>query len=76
MPGEKNALSNQPLTVECPACGTALKWSQTNPNRPFCSESCRNKDFVAWANEENVVPGNSMYDDLLSDDLGDGNDGF
>ncbi len=55
--------------VACPSCSSKNEWTTDNPNRPFCSESCRNKDFVAWANEENVMPGNSVYDDFLSDDL-------
>lgn len=68
---------NDSPTVNCPTCQTAVKWSQDNPNRPFCSERCRNQDFVAWANEENRVPGNQMYDDLLSGDLnGDDNSGY
>lgn len=58
-----------PLTVSCPCCNATVAWVKTNPNLPFCSERCRNQDFVAWANEENIMPGNSMYDDLLSDDL-------
>jgi endogenous inhibitor of DNA gyrase (YacG/DUF329 family) len=44
-------------------------WSSDNPNRPFCSESCRNKDFIAWSEEENRLAGSSTYDDLLSGDL-------
>lgn len=60
---------NKTILVPCPACKTKIEWSTGNPNRPFCSDRCRNKDFVAWANEENVMPGNSVYDDLLSDDL-------
>lgn len=55
--------------VQCPNCKTPIKWSEDNENRPFCSESCRNKDFIAWANEENIMAGNSVYDDVLSDDL-------
>lgn len=55
--------------VKCPCCGTEITWSSDNPNRPFCSETCKNKDFVGWANEEHIIEGNTMYDDLLSDDL-------
>ncbi|MEE8058628.1 MAG: DNA gyrase inhibitor YacG [Pseudomonadales bacterium] len=55
--------------VRCPVCNTKTAWSTNNTNRPFCSERCRNKDFVAWANEENVMAGDSDYDDVLSDDL-------
>ncbi len=62
-------MADKPLTVKCPSCGTKTPWSNSNPNRPFCSEQCRNKDFVSWANEENVISGNSMFDDLMSEDL-------
>jgi endogenous inhibitor of DNA gyrase (YacG/DUF329 family) len=55
--------------VPCPNCKTPTPWSENNSHRPFCSESCRNKDFIAWANEEKVMKGNSVYDDILSDDL-------
>lgn len=57
--------------IACPQCGTRSLWSKENPHRPFCSASCRNHDFVSWAKEERVMKGNSLYDDLLSGDLGD-----
>ena len=55
--------------IKCPGCGAETLWSTDNPNRPFCSEQCRNKDFIGWANEEKVIAGHSLYDDLLSGDL-------
>jgi len=55
--------------VNCPGCKTPIVWRTDNPHRPFCSESCSNKDFIAWANEDNAVPGNPDYDDILSNDL-------
>jgi uncharacterized protein len=57
------------LTVKCPGCAAEVVWDQNNPNRPFCSERCRNKDFIGWANEEQVIGGDTQYDDVLSDDL-------
>jgi len=57
------------LSVQCPGCGTSVLWSRDNPHRPFCSERCRNQDFIAWANEEQVIGGDNSYDDLLSEDL-------
>ncbi|WP_019531243.1 DNA gyrase inhibitor YacG [Dasania marina] len=57
------------LTIECPSCKRKLQWDTNNPYRPFCAQSCKDKDFVAWANEENLIGGNSVYDDLLSGDL-------
>lgn len=57
------------LEINCPACQKKLIWDSENPNRPFCSSVCKDKDFVGWANEEKVIAGNSLYDDILSDDL-------
>lgn len=56
-------------TVRCPTCKAPTPWNPDNPFRPFCSETCKNKDFIDWANEEKNIPGNSVYDDVLSDDL-------
>lgn len=61
--------SASPPTVACPGCGTATPWSAENPSRPFCSERCRNQDFIGWANETHTIPGDSDFDDLLSGDL-------
>lgn len=71
---EAKAISEQVGTdgavrVNCPTCQAPVVWSTDNPHRPFCSERCRNKDFVAWANEDNTIAGNSTYDDYLSEDL-------
>lgn len=55
--------------VKCPGCGTAVAWTTENPSRPFCSERCRNEDFVGWANETHSIPGDETFDDLLSGDL-------
>lgn len=55
--------------IDCPACQAKVKWSSTDPNRPFCSDRCKNLDFVGWANEEKKMAGNSVYDDVLSNDL-------
>jgi endogenous inhibitor of DNA gyrase (YacG/DUF329 family) len=60
---------SKPLTVPCPGCGNSQVWSRENPHRPFCSERCRNRDFIAWANQEQVINGDNSYDDLLSEDL-------
>ncbi len=60
---------NTPKTIPCPNCKTPVIWDKNNTNRPFCSDSCRNKDFIGWANEEKVMKGNSLYDGVLSDDL-------
>lgn len=57
------------LTVPCPQCKTELVWDANNPFRPFCSDSCKNYDLIAWANEEHNIPGDSLHDDVLSRDL-------
>lgn len=56
-------------TVKCPGCGKQTVWRKDNPDRPFCSASCRNQDFVAWANEDHRIPGQPDFDDILSQDL-------
>lgn len=59
--------------VACPRCGAKSEWSKANPHRPFCSDRCRNEDFISWANEGNGIPGDSTYDDLLSEQLDQNN---
>ena len=39
-------------TVSCPSCGGDSIYGNLNPNRPFCSERCRNIDLGNWANED------------------------
>lgn len=60
---------NKPPRVKCPGCGAESSWSSANPLRPFCSQRCKDKDFIAWANEEQLIHGNSDYDDILSEDI-------
>lgn len=57
------------LTVNCPSCQTKVNWSNASTHRPFCSQSCHDKDFIKWANEEQVIAGNPSYDDILSSEL-------
>ena len=44
------------VTVNCPQCGAALSWDQSNPYRPFCSERCKLIDLGQWASESYRVP--------------------
>jgi endogenous inhibitor of DNA gyrase (YacG/DUF329 family) len=60
---------NQPLVVQCPNCKIDVVWSEDSPFRPFCSERCRNTDFIGWANEEHQLPGDISMDDLMSEDI-------
>ena len=55
------------LEVKCPSCSQQVEWVEQNTFRPFCSETCKNKDFVGWANEEKKLSGNNIYDDIFSD---------
>ena len=55
----------------CPNCGTEVPWSPDNPERPFCSARCKHSDFIDWADEKQVIPGNPGYDELFSQDLED-----
>lgn len=58
-----------PLTVKCPKCGKDVEWKPENRFRPFCSERCKLIDLGDWASEENKIPGNPSYDDLMSDEF-------
>jgi endogenous inhibitor of DNA gyrase (YacG/DUF329 family) len=48
-----------------------VKWTQSNPDRPFCSERCKLIDLGAWADEQHSIPGDVDGDenDVLSGDL-------
>lgn len=60
-------------TVPCPGCGVDTAWSTDNPHRPFCSKRCKDSDFIAWADEKQVIPGSPVYDEILSESLNDPN---
>lgn len=55
--------------LQCPTCKGKVLWNDDFPHRPFCSERCKLIDFGDWASEKNSIAGNSIYDDLLSDDV-------
>ncbi|TYP00303.1 hypothetical protein EDC39_101469 [Geothermobacter ehrlichii] len=44
------------MAVRCPSCGKKTSY-YGNPQRPFCSERCRNLDLGAWADESYRIPG-------------------
>ena len=58
-----------PRIITCPTCNKRVKWTMSNPDRPFCSERCKLIDLGAWANEQHSIPGNPDQDDVLSGDL-------
>jgi endogenous inhibitor of DNA gyrase (YacG/DUF329 family) len=55
-------------TIACPRCGEKTVWSDTNEHRPFCSDRCKNSDFIAWANEEQKISEDNDYSDFMTED--------
>lgn len=49
-------MPSTPLAVSCPACGKATVFAQSNPWRPFCSETCKLVDLGQWAQERYRIP--------------------
>ena len=41
--------------VRCPTCGAATTWRE-NPQRPFCSLTCRLIDLGVWLDERYRIP--------------------
>jgi uncharacterized protein len=50
--------------VTCPGCGTRAPWAG-NPDRPFCSLTCRLIDLGDWLDERFRIPGPRQPDDGL-----------
>lgn len=59
-------MSNK-VQVFCPKCKTEFVWDldnpASNPHRPFCSASCKNSDFLKWANGEYKISRPLTMDD-------------
>ena len=51
----------------CPRCGGAVVW-QGNPNRPFCSLSCRLIDLGVWLDERYRIAGEPISTDPSPED--------
>jgi len=47
--------------VRCPTCGLTTSWND-NPERPFCSRTCRLVDLGVWLGEGYIVRGDSPDD--------------
>ncbi len=43
--------------VRCPQCGEDALWAPENPNRPFCSERCKQIDLGCWAGDSYRIAG-------------------
>jgi|1185.fasta_scaffold1218520_2 endogenous inhibitor of DNA gyrase (YacG/DUF329 family) len=54
----------------CPTCGEPARW-EDNPDRPFCSERCRDVDLGRWATEDyRVDAGNADTAEFDEDESG------
>ena len=58
-----------PRIVTCPTCQQRVKWTSSNPYRPFCSERCRLIDLGAWADGQHAIPVDADDDELLSGEV-------
>ncbi len=56
-----------PRSHHCPRCDASVVW-KGNPNRPFCSLSCRLIDLGVWLDERYRISGESMTADTGSED--------
>lgn len=48
---DKPSPTVRPRIIRCPRCGGDSLYSLDNAYRPFCSATCKNVDFGAWASE-------------------------
>lgn len=63
--------------VQCPGCGRRIHWNENWPERPFCSRSCRDLDFGAWASESYRIPGEPAWiEDESGDEAGSDDDNY
>ena len=61
-PDAQSARSAVPQ-VTCPTCRTKTAW-QGNPQRPFCSLTCRLIDLGVWLDERYRIPEDKREDDV------------
>ena len=62
-------MSDDRPSLPCPTCKKPIEWSPENPHRPFCSERCKLIDLGEWASEGHKIPGQPVFDGVMSDDL-------
>ncbi|MEQ3695918.1 MAG: DNA gyrase inhibitor YacG [Pseudomonadales bacterium] len=65
---KKTSAASTPL-VDCPTCGIAHSYDTSSPYRPFCSDRCKLIDLGEWASEGHAIPGEPVWDDMMSDEL-------
>jgi len=64
------------MKVQCPTCKKDVEWNEKATFRPFCSERCKLIDLGQWAAEEHAIPGKSVEEELLSEQIKDMKDDF
>jgi hypothetical protein len=60
----KEDAMNKVLMVRCPVCSKNVPW-EGNPQRPFCSERCRQRDLGRWADEDYRIQGEKVDPETL-----------
>ena len=53
--------------LACPACRKSMKYNETNPFRPFCSERCQIQDAAAWADDKYAIAGKPVSDEEIAE---------
>ncbi|MCY4044517.1 MAG: DNA gyrase inhibitor YacG [Cellvibrionales bacterium] len=51
----------------CPNCQTKIQYRKDNPFRPFCSERCKNSDFLGWTEEKHRIEDKLPFSELDAD---------
>ena len=59
------------MKVKCPNCEKPVEWSDQSPDHPFCSERCKMIDLGQWASAEHAIPGKSVEEEMMSEQLKD-----
>ncbi len=57
------------MKVKCPTCSKDVVWTEEAKDRPFCSERCKLIDLGAWADGSHAIPGKSVEEEMMSNDL-------
>ena len=57
------------MKVKCPTCEKEVEWNSDAKYRPFCSERCKMIDLGQWATEEHAIPGKSVEEEMMSEQL-------
>lgn len=57
------------MKVKCPTCSKPVEWIESEKYKPFCSERCKLIDLGEWAAERHAIPGKSVEEELMSEEL-------